>query len=243
MKRILVILFILLVLQGCSITRTDDYNTEQMIDKILSMDIKKYNTVGKGYKYYRPKGMKLSSSLNYNDILSKDNNVYYLYVDAVSYYYKSDIDIKKNKNPYFSKEIFNKDKKGYIEIVRKDNKLYVQMIYNYAKIETYINEKELKDVICDMSYVLASMDFNESLLKRMYESGDLNSKEEVYKLFDNKTKEGNFLEYIKEYDKYEQEDEEVKEEEIIIENTTTTKSTSDNENTTTKTNENNTTTN
>ena len=36
----------------------------------------------------------------------------------------------------------------------------------------------------------------------MYEAGDVRSKEEAYKLFKNKDKEGNFLEYIKEYDKY-----------------------------------------
>ena len=40
----------------------------------------------------------------------------------------------------------------------------------------------------------------------------------VYKLFDNKEKEGNFLEYIKEYDKYDDSKEETKEEEIIVEN-------------------------
>ena len=56
----------------------------------------------------------------------------------------------------------------------------------------------------------------------MYESGNLNSKEEVYKIFKNKEKEGNFLEYIKEYDKYE---EETQEDEIIIENKTTKQNT------------------
>lgn len=54
----------------------------------------------------------------------------------------------------------------------------------------------------------------------MYEQGNLDSKDEVYKLFENKEKEGNFLEYIKEYDKYEQE--ETKEEHILEEVITTT---------------------
>ena len=82
----------------------------------------------------------------------------------------------------------------------------------------------------DISYILSSMKFNDLLLKKMYEAGDLKSKEEAYKLFDNKEKEGNFLEYIKEYDKYDGEEEVTKEVEIELETTkatttTTTKAT------------------
>lgn len=222
MRKSLILLLLCVILQGCTITRTDSYNYEQMMDKILSLDIKNYNTIGSGYKYYTPMGMSRISSLEYNDILSKDNNLYYLYVDVVSYYYKKDIDFKKNDNSYFYKELNNKNKKGIIEIIKKDDKLYVQMIYNYAKIETYVKESELKDALSDMSYVLSSINFNDSLLKKMYESGDLDSKEEVYKIFKDKEKEGNFLEYIKEYDKYEQEDT-VEEEEIVVEKEITTK--------------------
>ena len=59
----------------------------------------------------------------------------------------------------------------------------------------------------------------------MYESGNLDSKEEVYKLFNNKEKKGNFLEYIKEYDKYDKKNNtEVKEEEIKLEEKKTSSS-------------------
>ena len=45
----------------------------------------------------------------------------------------------------------------------------------------------------------------------------------IYKLFNNKEKKGNFLEYIKEYDKYDEKDStEVKEEEIKLEEKKTT---------------------
>ena len=76
------------------------------------------------------------------------------------------------------------------------------MLYNYAKIEAYVDKKELNSAMEDISYILSSVKFNDTLLKKMYEAGDLRSKEEAYKLFKNKDKEGNFLEYIKEYDKY-----------------------------------------
>ena len=99
------------------------------------------------------------------------------------------------------------------------------MFYNYAKIETYVDESNLNEAIEDMSYILSSVKFNDSLLKKMYDSGRFDSKEEVFKLFDNKEKEGNFLEYIKEYDKYdgEEEDSVTPEQEIEIKETTTKK--------------------
>ena len=222
MKKCLLLLLVCVVLQGCTVTRVDNYDYEQIMDKILSLNIKNYNTIGKGYKYYIPMGMKKELSLDYNDILKKDNLLYYLYVDVVGYYYKKDLEIRKEDNVYFSKELSNSNKKGFVQITKKGDKLYIQMIYNYAKIESYVEESNVKNALCDMSYVLSSIDFNDSLLKKMYESGNLNSKEEVYKIFKNKEKEGNFLEYIKEYDKYE---EETQEDEIIIENKTTKQNT------------------
>lgn len=234
MKKGLLILLILILLSGCTITRIDSYNYEQVMDKILSLDINVYNNVGKGYKYYAPKGVVRTDAKEYNDTLKRGNTIYYLYVDVVSYYYKAKIDYEENDNAYFSKKIKNKDKEGYIEIQEENDKLYVQMQYNYAKIETYVDESCLNEAISDISYILSSIDFNDSLLKKMYESGNFDSKEEVYKLFDNKEKEGNFLEYVKEYDKYDGSEEEQKEEEIIIEQTTTTTTTTTKEKTTSK---------
>lgn len=229
MKKCLVLILVCTILQGCTILRVDNYDYEQMMDKILSLNIKNYNTIGSGYKYYIPMGMKKESSLEYNDILRKGDTLYYLYVDVVGYYYKKELEINKAENTYFYKELNNNGKNGFIQIIKKDNKLYVQMVYNYAKIETYVEESKIKDALCDISYILSSIDFNDSLLKKMYESGNLDSKEEVYKLFKNKEKEGNFLEYIKEYDKYEEE-EKTEENEIIIENKTTRPSTTTSEN-------------
>lgn len=234
MKKGLLILLILILLSGCTITRIDSYNYEQVMDKILSLDIDVYNNVGKGYKYYAPKGVVRTDAKEYNDTLKRGNTIYYLYVDVVSYYYKVKIDYEENDDVYFSKKIKNKNKEGYIEIQEENDKLYVQMQYNYAKIETYVDESCLNEAISDISYILSSIDFNDSLLKKMYESGNFDSKEEVYKLFDNKEKEGNFLEYVKEYDKYDGSEEEQKEEEIIIEQTTTTTTTTTKEKTTSK---------
>ena len=202
MKKTIILLLILVLLSGCNIYRMDNKNYEEVADKILSLNINLYNKIGKGYKYYDTKRVVKTYYNSYNDVLEKDGRIYYLYVDVVSYYYKTKLGKISSKNAYFYKNLKYKNKVGYLKINKKNNKLYVQMLYNYAKIETYVDKKELNDAIEDISYILSSVKFNDTLLKKMYESGELNSKEQAYKLFKNKNKEGNFLEYIKEYDKY-----------------------------------------
>lgn len=238
MKKCILVLFSLIILSGCTVTRMDKYNYEEALDKILSLNVKTFNVVGKGYKYYAPRGVIIVDESDYNDVLKRGSNTYYLYVDVVSYYYKNKLNYNKSKNVYYSRVLKNGKKSGYIEISKKNDKLFVQMVYNYAKIESYVDESKLKDAICDISYILSSLDFNDSLLKKMYEAGNLSSKEEVYKLFGDKATKGNFLEYVKEYDKYDgEENTETPEEEIIIEQTTTTATTTTTTTTSTKTGE------
>ena len=100
------------------------------------------------------------------------------------------------------------------------------MFYNYAKIETYTSKKDLNQTVIDLSYILSSVKFNDLLLKKEYDSNNMNSKEEAYSLFEDKGKEGNFLEYIKEFDKYDgSKNEDTEESEIKVEeNKTTSKS-------------------
>ncbi len=227
MKKVLLALVLFIMLQGCTISRIDNDNYLDIMNNIISLNIRNYNKIGKGYKYYAPKGVIRVYEADYNDILKRGNNNYYLYVDVVSYYYKSPIEYEKSNNPYYDGNISNGNKNGHLRIENYgDSKLFVQMDYNYAKIETYIDNKDLNQTITDLSYILSSVKFNDSLLKKMYESGNFSSKDEVYKLFDNKEKEGNFLEYIKEYDKYDGQDDESIMREVPIttekEQTTTT---------------------
>ena len=43
------------------------------------------------------------------------------------------------------------------------------MVYNYAKIEAYVDKDSLKKSVEDMSYILSSVKFNDTLLKKMHE--------------------------------------------------------------------------
>ncbi len=206
MKRHLLLFLVVILLSGCSlegkVLRIDNYNYKDVMNKVLSLNIKLHNKVSNGYEYYLPKGVIRVDSKSYNDVLKRNDNMYYLYADVVSYYYKSNLSYKTNDSAYYSSLIDVNSKKGYIEIDKVKNKMYVQMYYNYAKIETYVDSKDLTQTVSDMSYILSSIKYNDSLLKKEYDSMESNSKEETYSLFKDKQKEGNFLEYIKEYDKY-----------------------------------------
>lgn len=222
-RKVFLLVLLLILLSGCNVKRVDKYGNKQILDTILSLNIKNYNKIGNGYKYYAPKGVVRINSNSYNDVLKRNKNIYYMYVDVVGYYYKTGFDYKK-EDIYLSEKLSYKKKQGYIKIKadeKNKNMMYVQMYYNYAKIETNVDKKELKNAIMDMSYILSSLDFNDMLLNKMYEAGNFNSKEEVFKLFENKEKEGNFLEYIKEYDKYDSKDEE-SEQELRLDSSTTT---------------------
>ena len=144
MKKVFLLLVSLVLLSGCTITRMDTKTYDEVIDKVLSLNIKLSNKVGIGYKYYAPRGVVRVDANTYNDVLKRDSTTYYLYVDVVSYYYKTKLSYKNSKNDYYFKTLKNGKKDGYVDIVKKNNKFYVQMVYNYAKIEAYVDKDSLK---------------------------------------------------------------------------------------------------
>ena len=223
-KKIGCVLLLLFMCSGCTVIQISSY--EEILQEAVNKNTVTTNVSRVGYKYYLPKGMRLLEHEESNELLAHNEDVYYLYVDYISYYNKIKEDYEEKEDVVYSQKIAHGDNFGYLEIKNTLNdKYFIEIMYNYAKIETYVDESCLNEAISDISYILSSIDFNDSLLKKMYESGDLDSKEEVYKLFENKEREGNFLEYIEEYDKYDGSADEVEEKEIIVEETTEQKST------------------
>ena len=107
MKKVFLLLVSLVLLSGCTITRMDTKTYDEVIDKVLSLNIKLSNKVGKGYKYYAPRGVVRVDANTYNDVLKRDSTTYYLYVDVVSYYYKTKFSYKNSKNDYYFKTLKN----------------------------------------------------------------------------------------------------------------------------------------
>ena len=196
MKKIITILLIIFITTGCTVVRIDTKNIDTTINVVLSKNNKLYNRIGKGYKYYVPKGVSYIDTDEFNDKLYSNGIYCYLYVDAVTYFYKREINYKENKNAYYSRKINIRDKKGYLEINKvKDDKYYVDFLYNYAKIEALVPKSELDTVILNASYILSTVKFNNNVVKLMLNDDYFINKEENYDVFESKKTNNNSLGY------------------------------------------------
>lgn len=187
MKKIAILLISVFLLAGCTAVRIDTKSIDNIVSVVLSKDNKLYNRVGKGYKYYIPKGVSYIDTDNLNDVLYSEGNYYYLYIDAVSYYYKKDINYVEDKAAYYSKRLSGK-KEGYLEIKEVNGKYQIEFFYNYAKIETIVSKKDLEQAVLDISYILSTVKFNDNIISLMLKDDYFTNKEEKYDKFIPKTK-------------------------------------------------------
>lgn len=185
-----------LCLSGCSVVRiNEDIDTTTSV--VLSKENKLFNRIGKGYKYYVPRGVTYIDTDEYNEKLYSKGNYYYLYVDVISYYHKKEINYKENKDAYYSKKLEGKNKKGYLEINQVSDDLYfIEFMYNYAKIECLVNKEEINDAVLDASYILSTIKFNNKVIKIMLQDDYFVNKEEQYDIFESKKANNYFLEVV-----------------------------------------------
>lgn len=186
MKKIIICLISLLIFTGCTVVRIDTENIDNIIDVVLSKDNKLYNRIGKGYEYYVPRGVSYIDTVDLNDRLYSNGYYYYLYIDIISQYNRIDVKYEKNENAYYSRVIDLNDKKGYVEINKVDDMYLIEFIYNYAKIETLVNEKDINDVILNSTYILSTIKFNNNVIKLMLDNDYFTNKEEKYDKFASK---------------------------------------------------------
>ena len=194
-KKIIILFALVIMLSGCTVVRIDTNDIDNIVNVVLQANSKLYNRIGKGYKYYVPRGVTYIDSNELNDKLYSNGNYYYLFVDAISYYYKIDETYKVNKNAYYSKAINIDGKKGYIEITENGSKYFIEFKYNYSKIEALVAKEDLNEVILDASYILSNITFNDQIIKLMLNDELFTNREEKYNRFEQKKDTGNFLEY------------------------------------------------
>lgn len=202
MKKFIAILLLLLFLCGCSSDKINSNDYEAIIDKFLSNNTKLVNTYEVGYKYYLPNDVGIVSSGNYNAKLISNGCTYYLYVDIVSYYYKTDLNFNINSDAFYSKNIDYNGKKGYIEIDKSDDLFKIVFYYNNACMEAYVDENNLSKTIINMCYILNSIVFNDTVISIDIGEDYIASKEEVFDFYTPRSG-GNFIDYIELYDEYE----------------------------------------
>ena len=195
-KKLFLLLIILITLSGCTIVRIDTTSIDNTINVVLSKDNKLYNRIGRGYKYYVPRGVTYIDSNELNDKLYSNGNYYYLFVDAISYYYKIEPKFKENKNAYYSKIINVDGKTGYVEINKLDDDYFIEFSYNYSKIEAMVSKEDINMAILNSSYILSTVKFNKDVIKLMLNEEIFTNREEKYDKFEPKEESTNFLEYV-----------------------------------------------
>lgn len=195
MKKVILMLFLIILVTGCSVVRIDTSNIENIVSVILTKENKLYNQVGQGYKYYLPGGVTYIESDELNDILYCNGNYYYLYIDAINYYYQTTIEYDEDDSLYYSKKFNMSDgfkHSGYLEVREIDNLYHIEFVYNYAKIEAIVNKSDLNDTILNSSYILSTIKYNYNIVGLMLNEDYFINKTGKYETYDTKEDSGNF---------------------------------------------------
>ena len=183
MKKLIIMLLSVFLLTGCTAVRINTDKIDTIINVVLSKDNTLYNTIGKGYKYYKPRGVTYIDTNEFNEKLYSNGNYYYLYVDINSYYYKKEFEYKENNESFYSKYIDINDKYGYLEINEYKGKYLIEFMYNYAKIEAVVNKENINEVVLNASYILSTIKYNSNVIKIMLNEDYFTNKEERYDIF------------------------------------------------------------
>lgn len=197
MKKIAILLCILFLTAGCTVVRIDTKSIDNIVNVILSKDNTLYNRVGKGYKYYIPRGVSYIDTSELNDKLYSNGIYYYLYIDAVSYFYKTEINYEEDPDAFYSKKIEG-EKEGYLQIKKVGNQYSIIFVYNYAKIEAMVNKKDIEGVVLNASYILSTVKFNDNIIELMLNEEYFTNKEETYDIFkkDENSDSDTFVQYV-----------------------------------------------
>lgn len=200
MKKILVILSLAFLVSGCSMVTIEDQSFDEILHSVIQEDFQLENVSLEGYSYYLPKGVLLKRSSSLNSELYYNYRKMYLYVDVYSYYHKVDFTYEVNPDSYYSQAIDLYGKKGYLEITQISTNYFVEFMYNYAKIEAYVDEEDLKKTVTQMAYILNSVDFKDTILDTLIGENELDYNEENFNIFKPTREEGDFLDYEEQYD-------------------------------------------
>ena len=193
MKKIILLMITCLLITGCTVVRIDTDSINNITGVILEKDNTLYNHVGKGYKYYIPRGITYIDTVGLNDVLYSNCNYYYLYIDAPGYIKKIEYDYKENKDLYYSKKLDINNKKGYLEINKIDDKYGIKFFYNYGTFEAQVDENSINEVVTEASYILSSIKYNDKVISLSLNDDYFTNREEQYKEFISKGNSGNFL--------------------------------------------------
>ena len=204
MRRLSVLLLVvILFITGCEVVNYDSVNT--IIDTVLYKDSNLTNANFEGYSFYLPQGTKVADKQDYNLKIKDNDNYYYLYVDTIAYHYKTKNELDIDKSHFYTSELNNRDLFGYVDISEYDDYYFVVIMYNYAKIESFVSKDDFNIVFANMCSILSSVEFNDKVIDTYIDSDKSISQEEEFNIFSSKNEDDNFLKYEQEYDVYDDE--------------------------------------
>ena len=203
MKKLLVIFLIsLCFISGCTVKKVSDESVSDIFDTILYVDNNLSNTYMDGYSLYLPKGVKIIDKSDYNLKIKDNKNYYYLYVDTVAYYYKTENAFVENHAHFFSKKISDKGKIGYVDITVNGDYYFVVVMYNYTKIESFVKKENFGSSLMSMCSILSSIKYNDKVIEGKVGSDKMTMQEERFNIFDSNIENDKFLKYEAEYGTY-----------------------------------------
>lgn len=203
MKKISLLLGFLLLLSGCSVKRVQYTSYIDTINLVLEENIDLHNVSLEGYEYYLPKGTSLLEKSETNSVIQYQNTKLYLYVDIVSYFHDIPNNFTLDEDTYYARNINYNGKIGYIQITKLDKYYFVEFMYNYAKLEAYVEEHYIQDAIYQMSVILTSIRYHDTILESLIGENVINYKEETFNILAPKsdastTVQDNVLDYEEE---------------------------------------------
>ena len=207
-RKLFLFILVLLTLTGCTIVKINTKDNINNIKTILSRKSKFTNKEAIGYQYYLPNGVISSETSDFNQKLLSDGDIYYLYSDVVSYYHNTLVGYEINKSAYISEELAYDNKRGYVEVNEDKGKYFIEMMFNYAKMEAYVDKNKLSDALINMAYIISSIKYNDDVIETLLGDEKYNlSDNETYNIFETKkTVNDNFLMYNEEYGQYDGDD-------------------------------------
>lgn len=183
MKKIILLCTLVIFLTGCTSIQKSEIGI--ILNETLGSKVSITNTQRNGYSYYLPRGINVKSTKSFNEKLEDDLYQYYLYVDVVSYNNKTSFKYTVNNKAYFSRNLENNGKYGYVEINNyKNNQYLIEIMYNYAKIEVVVYEKDIKNVIANAMAIISSITYNDNVIVKYLASSSFEGNEEVFNIFE-----------------------------------------------------------
>ena len=189
MKKKFLLLMVLLLCIGC--TRINNNNYDVIVNDVIENSNNIYNTNSLGYKYYLP--------FSINKVYDKDYNQILNFKKTVDQLANLNLDDKDSSDCYYYYKINNNNKNGYVKITKDKDKYFMKVVYNYAKIETYVEEYELADILSYSMIILNSINYNDNLIEKILQDDYYSSSFKEYKIKKPEDAESKFSEYLSEY--------------------------------------------